>query len=105
MYPGTGVYGNTDVRKIYQGSSSTGHPPLWIRYVVSDHRLRTDTGGISQHGGPPDDQNKPCRWPNISWEYPPFGRLWGGAGLKRVEVYITCIQNTVVKYIVTPPSL
>ena len=56
MYPGTGVYGNTDVRKIYQGSSSTGHPPLWIRYVVSDHQIRTDNGGIPQHGGPPDDK-------------------------------------------------
>ena len=21
---------------------------------------------------------KPCRWPNSSWEYPPFGRLLGG---------------------------
>ena len=26
--------------------------------MVSDHQIRMDTGGIPQHGGPPDDKKK-----------------------------------------------
>ena len=82
MYPGTGVYGNTDVRKIYQGISSTGNTPLWIRYVVSDHRLRTDTGGIPQHGGPPDDQQHLVGGPTAVGIKPNLGG-YGGGGFER----------------------
>ena len=55
--------------------------------MVSDHRIRTDTGRIPQHGGTPDDQKNPGRRPNSSWEYSPLGRLWGGGVERGIGVH------------------
>ena len=42
-------------------------------------------------------KKNPFMWTNSSCYYLPFERLWGGAGLKGVEVHITCSQNMVVQ--------
>ena len=45
--------------------------------MFSDHRLRNDTGGIPQHGGPPDEK-KLVGGAIAFGTTPPFGRLLGG---------------------------
>ena len=50
--------------------------------MVSDHRLRTDTGGIPQHGGPPDDQQHLVGGPTAVGIKPNLGG-YGGGGFER----------------------
>ena len=50
--------------------------------MVSNHRIRTETGGISQHGGPPDYQKFLVGGPIAVGSTPTLGRLWGG-GVER----------------------
>ena len=46
--------------------------------MVSYHRLSTDTGGIPQHDGPPDDQNNLVGGPIAVGITPHFGGYGGG---------------------------